>query len=157
VRKRLWIAAILVVAAGAFLCWWMHRASDRQLIDELVARAEHGIETKSLDEIMGCIAPDYQDPTGLSKLEVYRGAMHFVQSPDTADVSIDNTSVEITSPTATGVFDVHVVITQNGRYIDSGPMQVTVQFEKERRRLSKVWMVKSVSAPGISRQFEDYM
>ena len=147
----------MVVAAGAFLWWWMHRASDRQLIDELVARAEHGIETKSLDEIMDCIAPDYQDGIGLSKLDVFRGAMHFVQSPDTAEVSIDNTSVEITSPTAAGIFDLHVVITQNGRYVDSGPIQVTVQFEKERRRLSKVWLVKSVSAPGISKQFEDYM
>ena len=127
------------------------------MIDELVARAEHGIETKSLDEIMDCIAPDYQDEMGLSKLDVFRGAMHFVQSPDTADVSIDDASVEITSPTATGVFDLHVVMMQNGRYVDSGPIRVTMQFEKERRRLSKVWMVKSVSAPGMSKQFEDYM
>jgi hypothetical protein len=106
---------------------------------------------------MGCIAPDYQDAMGLSTQDVFRGVMRFVQSTDTADLSMDNGSVEITPPTATGVFEVRVVITQNGRYVDSGPVKVTVQFQKERRRLSRVWLVKSVSAPGITKQFEDSM
>lgn len=147
----------MVVVSAAFLWWWTHRANDQQLIDELVARVEHGIETKSPDEIMDCIAPDYHDAMGLSKQDVFRGTMRFVQSPDTVDLSISNASVEITPPVATGLFEVRVVITQNGRYVDSGPVQVTVQFQKERRRLSRVWLVKSISAPEIARQFEDYM
>jgi hypothetical protein len=157
VRRFLAIGVVLVVAAGALLWWWVHRPSDRQLVDELIARAVHGVETKSLDEIMGCVSPGYHDEEGLSKLDVWRGAARFVQSPDTAEVSIEDYTLDIAPPKATGVFRVRVVILQNGQYLNLGPMEMTVEFEKRRRRLRQVWLVKSVSAEGIDRLMRGYM
>lgn len=157
-QRRLAIVALFIAITGSvFLWWWLHRPTDRQLIDELIARAVQGVETKSLDEIMDCVSPDYRDELGLSRVDVWRGAAHFVQSPDRADVSIDDYALDIAAPIATGIFDVRVVITQNGQYLDMGPLHMTVQFEKQRRRLKTVWLVKSVNAQAINKLIQDYM
>jgi hypothetical protein len=36
-------------------------------------------------------------------------------------------------------------------------MPVALQFEKQRRRLSKVWLIKSASSQGVNKMLEDYM
>jgi hypothetical protein len=149
---------LLALVAAALLLWWVtHRRTDRQLIDDVIAKVVHGVETKSLDEIMECVAPDYQDDTGLSRVDVWRGAAQWVRTVDAATVIIDDYSVDIQPPTATGTFAVRMQVTRNGQLVELGPMHLTVQFEKERKRLKRVWLVKSVSGYSSSRLLEGYM
>jgi hypothetical protein len=157
VFKRRVVLLLALVAAGSLLWWVTHRKSDRQLIDDVIAKVVHGVETKSLDEIMECVAPDYQDDTGLSRVDVWRGAAQWVRTVDAAAVTIDNYFVDIQPPTATGTFEVRMQVTRNGQILELGPMHLTVQFEKERRRFKRVWLVKSVSGYSPSRLLEDYM
>ena len=151
------MALAVILAAG--LAWWLFhpRPTDRELIDQLIARAVHGVETKSVDEIMGCVAPDYQDELGLRQVDVWRGAMRWGQTVDKAEVEISDYRVDIHPPTATGRLEVRLTITQNGHYLEPEPLHLMVQFEQERQRWRKVWLVKSVSGYGQSRTLEDLM
>ena len=155
---RRWATIILALLVVGAVAWWLtHRKTDRQLIDELIAKAVHGVETKSLDEIMDCVASDYRDDMGLSKLDMWRAAAQWVRTVDTAEVSIDDYQVDIRPPSATGFLDLRVEVTRNGQIDNLGPMPVTLQFEKQRRRLSKVWLIKSASSQGVNKMLEDYM
>jgi len=65
---RILVALALVGAVG----WWLlqPRPSDRERLEELVARAQQGFENRSVGEIMSCVAQDYRDDSGLTRAEV---------------------------------------------------------------------------------------
>jgi hypothetical protein len=149
---------LLLVAAGAAIGWWFAhpRTTDEELILELVARAEHGVETKSVQEIMDCVAPDYEDETGLTRVDVWRLAMRWARSPERADVVIEEYEVTVTPPTATGHVVGRVLVEQEGRYTAPLNLEVTVEFEKQRRRWRKVWLVKSISEETVAQEYEGY-
>jgi hypothetical protein len=157
VWKR-WLVVVVVVVGGA-ATWWVlaHRRSDRALIDELIAKAEHGVETKSVDEIMGCVAEDYHDELGFNRTDIWRLAQHWIRTPDEADVVVEDYSVDIQPPRATGQLAVNVMMTRDGRQMPPLPLELTVRFEKERRGWRRVWLVESVTGQNLGRVFEDVM
>jgi hypothetical protein len=134
------------------------RPSDQALILELVARAEHGVETKNANEIMGCVARDYHDPAGLTRVDIFRLAMHWQRSSEQVDVAIDQYQLDITPPTATGKFEVELTFSEGGSAELPQRLPLTVEFEKQRVGLfRKGWLVKSVSGHGLERDFEGLM
>jgi len=150
---------LLLVAAGAAIGWWFAhpRTTEEELILELVARAEHGVETKSVQEMMDCVAPDYEDGTGLTRVDVWRLAMRWVRSPNRADVVIEEYEVTVTPPTAMGRFVGRVVVEQEGQYMAPLNLDATVEFEKQRRGWRKVWLVKSISEATLAQEYEGYL
>ncbi len=151
--------SLLLALIAASLGWWLFRPriSDEELILALVSRVEHGVETKSTKEIMQCIAPDYSDQAGLSRVDIYRLAWRWGTASETAQIVVDDYEVEVTSPTATGRFEVTVLFEQNGRQAPPVRLDLTVQFEKQRRRLRKVWLVKSSSGHGLEKGLENVL
>ena len=150
---------LLLVAVGAAIGWWFAhpRTTDEELILELVARAEHGVETKSVQEMMECIAPDYEDGTGLTRVDVWRLAMRWARRPGRAEVVIEEYEVTVTPPTAMGRFVGRVVVEQEGQYMAPLNLDVTVEFEKQRRRWRQVWLIKSISDATVAQELEDYL
>jgi len=153
------LKVLLLVLIVASLAWWFFhpRPSDRELILDLVAKAEHGVETKSAKEIMECIAPDYEDEAGLTRLDILRLAWRWQRDPDEAEVVIEEYEIEVISPAARGRFQVEVMFEEDGGQAPPLRFDLAVRFEKQRRRLSRVWLVKSVSGHGIERRFEDFL
>jgi hypothetical protein len=134
------------------------RPSDQKLILDLVARAEHGVETKSADEIMSCVARDYHDPSGLSRVDIFRLAMHWQQTSGQADVAIDSYKLDITPPSARGQFELEVAISEGGASEQPQRMSLTVEFGQERQGLfGRKWVVESVSGHGLEHGFEGLM
>jgi hypothetical protein len=154
-KRGLTVLALVIV--GALLGWWLFhpRPSDRELIEDLVAKAEHGVETKSSKEIMECVAPDYRDEGGLTRVDIFRLAWRWQRTSEQADVVIDNYEIEVTPPTATGRFDVQVLLEEQGRQALPLRFHLMVQFEKQRQRWRKVWLVKSVGGHGLEKDLED--
>jgi len=153
-RRRLVVGVVVAVAAGLGWLLFHQRESDEELILEVVARAERGVETKNRDEIMSCLARDYEDSGGLSRADIFRLALHWEKSSEQAEVWIDDYEIEVTPPRATGRLEVRVEFSQGGRTEPVVRLPLTVEFEKERRGLKKVWAVKSVSGHGMERRFE---
>jgi len=137
----------LLVVAGAVVGWWVvhPRPSDEELIAELVARAEHGVETKSVEEIMSCVSRDFRGQGDMFREDVWRSAQQWARSPVEADVAIQDQRVTLRGPEATGQFQVDVRLEEEGRLVQSLNLFLTVGFERERRGLRKLWLVKSVS------------
>ena len=80
-RQRGLKIVVLVLVGTAFGWWlWHPRPTDQELIDELIARAEHGVETKSVDEIMSCLSRDYGGQGDLSREDMWRMAMQWARS-----------------------------------------------------------------------------
>lgn len=160
--SRAWkrrLRLFLLVAVGAAVGWWFAhpRTTDEERILELVARAEHGVETKSVQEMMDCIAPDYMDGTGQTRVDVRRLAMRWARSPGRADVVIEEYEVTVTPPTAMGRFVGRVVVEQEGQYVAPLNLDVTVEFEKQRRGWRKVWLIKSISEATLAQEYEGYL
>ncbi len=152
--RSLKIAALIVAAAAA--AWWLlhPRPTEEELILALVAKAEHGVETKNKTEIMECVAKDYRDESGLSRLDIFRLALHWERSPEQVDVVIDEYELDISSPAATGRFEVELAFQEGGRPDLPLRLPLVVQFEKQRRGWRKAWVVRSVGGHGIERNFE---
>jgi len=147
--------AVLVLAAAALAWWLLHpRPTDEELILALVAKAEHGVETKNKAEIMECVAKDYQDDSGLSRLDIFRLALQWERSPEQVEVVIDDYELNIGAPGATGRFEVELEFREAGRYEPPLRLPLVVDFEKRRQRWRRVWLVKSVSGHGIERSIE---
>jgi hypothetical protein len=156
-RKRVAQLAVLLIAATVAAWWLLHpRPSDEELILDLVAKAEHGLETKDKDEIMECVAEDYRDESGLSRVDIFRLALHWERSSEQVEVAIDEYELHIESPTATGRFLVQLEFQQAGRYEPPLRLPLGVTFERQRRGWRKVWLVKSVSGHDIERRFEEF-
>ena len=158
-RARRTLRLIVLVVCGSLLGWWLFqpRPTDEELIQEVVARAEHGVETKSVDEIMSCVSDEYRDGSGLSHRDIWRLAMNWARSPEEAEVVIGSDDVEVDSPRATGWFGVTVYLQVGARRVKLPEMQLTVRFEKERRGWRKVWLVRSVSGHDLESITQDYL
>jgi hypothetical protein len=153
-RRSLSIIAVIVVAAAA--AWWFYypRPTDEELILVLVEKAEYGVETKDKAEIMECVAKDYRDDSGLSRLDIFRLALHWERSPEQVDIVIDEYELNISAPRATGRFDVQLEFQEAGRHELPLRLPLVVEFEKQRQRWRRVWLVKSVSGHGIEGNLE---
>ena len=150
------LALLLGVAAAAAVVWLLWpRPSDEKLILDLVAKAEHGVETKNAQEIMSCVALDYHDPSGLTRADIFRLAMHWQKTSEQADVSINQYQLDIRPPAATGQFEVDLLLSQGGQAGQPERLKLAVEFQKERRGLfGRAWVVRSVSGHGLGRDFE---
>ena len=153
-RRSLSIIAVIVAAAAA--SWWLlhPRPTDEDLILALVAKAEHGVETKNRDEIMECVAKDYQESGGLSRADIFRLALHWERSPEQVDIVIDEYELDISAPRATGRFDVQLEFQEAGRHEPPLRLPLVVEFEKQRQRWRRVWLVKSIRGHGIEHNLE---
>lgn len=150
------LGAIVVLPVCVWLLW--PRPSDKELLLELVARAEHGVETKNTEEIMGCVSREYHDPAGLTRLDIFRLAMQWQRSPEQVDVVIDEYQLEVTPPTATGRFDVELAFGAGASFGLPQRLALTVEFAKERKGLfGRRWRVKSVSGHGLEKGFEELL
>jgi hypothetical protein len=149
---------LLVLAAGGIGWWmWIHRPTDLELIEELVTKAERGIESKSVKEIMECVAPDYQDNEGLSRNDIWRLAVQWVRSPEKAEITLGNYEIEVRGGEATGKFAVYVLLEEEGGLASGLNFDLVVLFERHRRKLSRVWLVKSVRGYQLEAVLGDYM
>jgi hypothetical protein len=152
--QRLVIAGLIIAVP---VCVWLlwPRPSDEQLILNLVAKAEHGVETKNTQEIMSCVSRDYRDPTGLTRLDIFRLAMNWQRTSEQAEVVIGEHQLEITRPTATGRFEVELAFSEGGPPELPQRLSLVVEFAKEGKGLfGKAWRVKSVSGHGLEKEFE---
>ena len=158
-RGRRTLRLVFLVVCGSLLGWWLFhpRPTDQELIQELVARAEHGVETKSVDEIMSCVSDEYKDGSGLSRRDIWRLAMNWARSSEEAEVVIGSYDIEVASPRATGWFGVTVYLHAGAHRLELPDMQLTVEFEKERRRWRRVWLVKCVTGHDLESMTQDYM
>jgi hypothetical protein len=159
-HREAWKRALKVlclVIAGTLVGWWfLHpRPSDMDLVEELVAKAEHGVETKSATEIMECVGPDYQDEEGLSRNDIFRLAWRWARSSTRADVVIEDYQIDIASPKASGDFLVQVLLEEQGQRLPALHFDLEVEFEKQRRGWRKVWLVTAVNGHGLENRAED--
>lgn len=153
--KRILKSAALVAAVGLLLWWFIHpRRTDEELILDLVAKAEHGIETKDRREIMDCVAEDYHDEAGLSRIDILRLAIHWERSSEQVEIAVEEYELDVEAPRATGRFVAELEFEQAGRYDPPLRLPLVVEFEKQRRRWRRVWVVKSVSGHGLEKGFE---
>ena len=156
--RRRWkrIALAAAVGAAAILGWWFLRSgpSDEALILDLVTRAETAIEAKDKDALMACVAKDYRDEGGLSRLDIFRLAVQWQRSSEQVDITIGEYELDVESPEATGRFEVELVFHEYEHYESPVNLSLTVDFEKQRRRWRKVWLVTSVSGHGLESDFE---
>jgi len=160
--KRAWkiaAATLLILCAGGFAAWWFTnpRISDERQIQNLVAKVEHGVETKSGREIMECVAPDYQDSSGFDRLEVLKLVTSWVRSPEQADVVVGEYQIEVEGRNAIGHFDVQVEVQEGERFRAPLQMEFEVKFERQWRKLRRVWLVKAVEGPSLRAAPEEYL
>lgn len=159
VRRRRSIAVALGVVLGAAAAWLaiQVRPSDRERIEEVVTRAERGIETKSVKEIMRCVSPDFVGEGGMDRDEVWRLAAQWARSASRAEVVIQDYELQIHPPRARGRFDVVVHLElEGGPSIPLG-LELTVEFERRWRGLRRVWLVKSVTGYDPELFLEEYL
>lgn len=148
-------SATLVAGAGLVLWWFLHpRPTDEELILGLVTKAEHGIETKDRREIMDCVAEDYHDEAGLSRIDILRLAIHWERSSEQVEIVVGEYELDVEGPRATGRFVAELEFEQAGRHEPPLRLPLVVEFEKQRRRWGRVWLVKSVGGHGLEKGFE---
>ena len=136
----------LLVLVGVAVGWWVWhpRPTDRELIEELIARVEHGVETKSVDEIMSCLSRDYERQGDLSREDIWRMAMQWARSSAQADVLIEDYRLTLEGPEATGYFQVKIGLTEDGFRRPPLALSLTVDFVRRRSGLRTVWLVQSI-------------
>lgn len=137
---------VLSVLVGVAVGWWVWhpRPTDRELIEELIARVEHGVETKSVDEIMSCLSRDYERQGDLSREDIWRMAMQWARSSAQADVLIEDYRLTLEGPEATGYFQVKIGLTEDGFRRPPLALSLTVDFVRRRSGLRTVWLVQSI-------------
>lgn len=148
----------MLVALGAAVGWWLvhPRPSDEELIIELVARAEHGVETKSVDEIMSCVSDDYEGQGDWSREDIWRVAMQWARSSEQADVTVQDRQVDVEDGRAVGHFQVDFTLLKEDRGRPA-TLFLTVDFEQERHGLRKVWLVRSVQGFDSDMYMENFL
>jgi len=152
------VVVLLGIAIGVWLLW--PQPTDRESLDLLVAQAKHGFESKSVSEIMDCVAPGYEDESGLTRADVSRICQRVARQAKQVEITITGHDITVQSPKATGHFDV-VAVLDLGTETITWPMRLEVQFMKQRRGWSKLWrqgwVVVSVNGHGLDKQFEDLL
>jgi hypothetical protein len=152
--SKLKIAVALAILA-VFAWWLFHpKPSDELQILDLVAKAEHGVETKNTDGIMDCVARDYRDDSGLSRVDIFRLAMHWQRSSEQVEIAVNQYELDVARPLATGRFEVELAFDQGGGPEPPTRLNLEVDFARQRKGWRKVWLVKSVSGHGLGRDFE---
>jgi hypothetical protein len=148
----------VLVALGAAVGWWLvhPRPSDEELIAELVTRAEHGVETKSVDEIMSCVSDDYEGQGDWSREDIWRVAMQWARSSEQAEVTVQDWQVDVEDGRAVGHFQVDVTLLEEGRGRPT-TLFLTVDFKRERHGLRKVWLVRSVQGFDPDMYIEEFL
>jgi hypothetical protein len=148
--------ALLFVLFAAVLGVWLARPqpTDRQLLDQLVARAKHGFEAKSVSEIMGCVAQGYQDDSGLTRADVLRISQRALRAAKRIELTIRAYDIDVRSPGATGHFDVVAALDVEGEPV-TWPMKLEVSFRKQRLGWRSLWrqgwVVTSVKGHSLSK------
>lgn len=152
------LAVVALVIAGV-IAWLLFgpRVSDEEQIAQLARKVEHGVETKSAQEILDCVSPGYRDSEGLTRTDIWKLVMQWVRSPDQAEVAIQKYEVKVNGSKATGTFQVQVVVEREHSYQTPLNMTVAVEFEKRWRRWHRVWAVNSLLGPPITGLAEDFM
>ncbi len=147
---RVLVAGVLLLGAG--VVWWLYpRPSDRELIAEVVRRAEHGVETKDVGEIMSCVSPDYRDSEGLTRTQVLRLALAWSRERQQAHVSIEDYQLTLAPPEATATLLAAVALSG----VEAPrPMEARVRFRKIRRGLGRVWVVEAVEGHHVGSMIE---
>ncbi len=155
-KVQLALVGLFVVAV---LAWWLTnpRISDEQQILNLVAKAEHGVETKNGREIMECVAPDYKDSSGLDRTEILKMVNSWVRSSDQAEVTVQEPQIKVDGFTAVARLDVQVYLESEGRALRPVNAELEVTFEKQWRKLRQVWLVKSVEGAAVLTAPEDFL
>ncbi len=157
---RKWMLVGLVVAAAGGTSWSLTRPApdDRQLLDELVAKAERAVEEQAPNELMKCFARDYKDDSGLYRGDIYTIAAREARSFTRTDVVISKSEVTIGRRGATGKFDVMVTMEGNGMTVP-WPMRLEVTFAKRRPLLHPwrtEWVVTEMRGHGLDRSYATF-
>ena len=146
------LLGLMVVAAGGWVLW--PEPLDRQSLDELVARAKHGFESRSVSEIMDCVAPGYRDDSGLTREDVSRICERIARQAKQVQITITQYDIAIQSSEATGQFDVVATLDLGGETV-TWPMRLEVRFVKQDRSWRRLWRprwaVASVKGHGVDR------
>ena len=69
-------------------------------------------------------------------------------------IAIDEYELNTNAPSATGRFHVQLDFQEAGRHEPPLRLPLVVEFEKQRQRWRRVWLVKSVSGHGIEGNLE---
>jgi len=141
-RRKLIVPGVL--ALGAVAVWLLYpRTSDRELIENLLRRGEHGVETKNAREIMGCVASDYKD-SEYTYSELYRSVLQWCRVSAQAQVTIgDSFELDLEKDRASGTFDVLVELYEQGQRT-AVPLHLRITFVKHWEGWHRVWLVRSV-------------
>lgn len=103
---------------------------------------------------MDCVAEDYHDEAGLSRIDILRLAMHWERSSEQVEIVVGEYELDIIAPRAAGRFVAELEFEQAGGHDPPLRVPLVVEFEKQRRGWRKVWLVKSVSGHGLEKGFE---
>ncbi len=139
---KLGVPGLLVLAT--LVVWLVYpRPTDRELVYALLQRGEHGIETKNVREIMGCVSPDYQDREHTYS-ELYRMVLGWPRVAERGEVTVENLQLDLGKETGSGTMDVTFVLIEKSGRRTTFPLHLTMTFEKRRQTWHHVWLVKSV-------------
>jgi hypothetical protein len=163
------LLGLVMVAAGGWVLW--PEPPDRQSLDELVARAKHGFETRSASEIIDCVAPGYRDDSGLTREDVSRICERIATQAKQVQITITPAGaaeqprslqydIAIQSSEATGHFDVVATLDLGGETV-TWPMRLEVRFVKQDRSWRSLWRprwaVASVNGHGVDKGLKELM
>ncbi len=154
-RRRLKLVVPGVVLLGAAALWLLSpKPTDREQVLAMIARGEHGLETKNAKEVMSCVAPDYHDSQNATYSELYRGVLQWGRVPMQGDLTIQDYRIDVGRGTGTGRFSVVFVLREKSGHEETFPMQLTMTFEKRRQGWRQVWLVKSVEGYDEGKMIE---
>jgi hypothetical protein len=152
--------AVLLLLGTLVAGWWvLHpQPSDREQIEQLVAKAEQGMETDSWVQVMECFSPQYHDKGGLRKGDVTRILQRVMRGTEQIDVTINDYQLEVGRRKAKGYFDVKIVLHEGPRSEVPIRWNLNVDFQKQRLGWYNIWqegwVVTSVAGHGVDKSFE---
>jgi hypothetical protein len=152
---------LLLATPVAAVAFWMAQPRaqprDRELLQALVDQVEEGFESQEPAKVMSCIAPDYHDSAGLDRGDVLGIVGRLAREAQRVEITIADSGIEVTAPTATGHFDVVAVIDTGGDTI-RWPMKLEVEFEKRsqgaRKLWRRAWVVTSCDGHGLTKDWD---
>ncbi len=152
--------AVLWLLGTVALGWWLlhPRATDREQLEQLIAKGKQGLESRSAVQIMECLAPDYHDGGGLKKGDVAQIVRRVTRESHRIEVTIDDYQLDLHPPKARGYFDVRILLYEGPRSAVPIHWNLDVAFEKQHLGWHDLWrqgwVVTSIDGHGIDRDFE---
>jgi len=152
--------AVLLLLGALVAGWWvLHpHPSDREQIEQLVAKAEQGMETDSWVQVMECFSPHYHDKGDLRKGDVTRILQRVMRGTEKIEVTTNDYQLEVGQRKAKGCFDVKIVLHEGPRSEVPIHWNLDVDFEKQRLGWYTIWrdgwVVTSVAGHGVDKSFE---